>query len=147
MSQPVQRAATRSLIQKYINKETLKYVFTTHFWGPVSNFGIPIAAIYDLKKDPTLISGPMTFALIAYSGVFMKYALAVSPKNFLLFGCHLTNEIAQLGQGYRYVNYTYFTSDEEKAQIASKYEQQAIDAAAANAVNEAVTAVSGTKSD
>ncbi|CAB4254280.1 similar to Saccharomyces cerevisiae YGL080W FMP37 Putative protein of unknown function [Maudiozyma barnettii] len=124
MSQPVQRAAMRSFIQKYINKETMKYVFTTHFWGPVSNFGIPIAAIYDLKKDPTLISGPMTFALIAYSGVFMRYALAVSPKNYLLFGCHLTNEIAQMGQGYRYLNYTYFTSDEEKAKIASKYEQQ-----------------------
>ena len=120
-------------MQKYINKETLKYVFTTHFWGPVSNFGIPIAAIYDLKKDPTLISGPMTFALIAYSGVFMRYALAVSPKNFLLFGCHLTNEIAQMGQGYRYINYTYFTSDEEKAQIAAKYEAQAAEAAAAAA--------------
>lgn len=66
MSQPAQRAATRTIIQKYINKETLKYIFTTHFWGPVSNFGIPIAAIYDLKKDPALISGPMTFALVLY---------------------------------------------------------------------------------
>ena len=126
-------------MQKYINKETLKYVFTTHFWGPVSNFGIPIAAIYDLKKDPTLISGPMTFALIAYSGVFMRYALAVSPKNFLLFGCHLTNEIAQLGQGYRYVNYTYFTSDAEKAEIAAKYEAQAAEAAAKEASAAAAT--------
>lgn len=125
MSQPVQRAAARSLIQKYINKETLKYVFTTHFWGPVSNFGIPIAAIYDLKKDPTLISGPMTFALISYSGVFMKYALAVSPKNYLLFGCHVTNEIAQLAQGYRFVNYSYFTSDAEKAEIAARFEKEA----------------------
>ncbi|CDO94974.1 unnamed protein product [Kluyveromyces dobzhanskii CBS 2104] len=112
MSQPVQRAATQSVISKYINKETLKYVFTTHFWGPVSNFGIPIAAIYDLKKDPEMISGPMTVALVMYSGVFMKYSLAVTPRNFLLFGCHIVNETAQLAQGYRYLNYHYFGGKE-----------------------------------
>ncbi|QLG73056.1 hypothetical protein HG535_0E01400 [Zygotorulaspora mrakii] len=121
MSQPVQRAATRSFIQKYINKETLKYVFTTHFWGPVSNFGIPIAALYDLKKDPTVISGPMTGALVLYSAVFMKYALAVTPTNYLLFGCHLVNEMAQLGQGYRFLSYNYLSSDEEKKSIEKKW--------------------------
>lgn len=121
MSQPVQRAAARSFIQRYINKETLKYVFTTHFWGPVSNFGIPIAAIYDLKKDPTVISGPMTGALVVYSAVFMKYAMAVTPQNYLLFACHLINETAQLGQGYRYLNYNYFSSDEEKKAIEEKW--------------------------
>lgn len=42
--------------------------------GPVSNFGIPVAAMMDLKKDPELISGPMTGSLIVYSLVFMKYA-------------------------------------------------------------------------
>ncbi|ODV95421.1 hypothetical protein PACTADRAFT_33989 [Pachysolen tannophilus NRRL Y-2460] len=91
------------------NKDNLKYVFTTHFWGPVSNFGIPIAAILDLKnKSPEVISGPMTGSLILYSAVFMKYSLAVSPVNYLLFGCHFVNEIAQLGQGYRYIQYNYF---------------------------------------
>lgn len=112
MSSNIPRGATRSVLQKYINKETLKYVFTTHFWGPVSNFGIPIAALYDLKKDPDLISGPMTFALITYSAVFMKYATAVSPKNYLLFGCHLINETAQLGQGFRFLNYHYLSKKE-----------------------------------
>lgn len=120
MSQPIQRAATRSIMQKYINKETLKYIFTTHFWGPVSNFGIPIAAIYDLKKDPTLISGPMTGALVIYSGVFMRYSMAVSPKNYLLLACHVINETAQLGQGYRFVNYNYFNSDDEKKAIQER---------------------------
>lgn len=124
MSQPVQRAAARSFLQKYINKETLKYVFTTHFWGPVSNFGIPIAALYDLKKDPTRISGPMTLALIAYSGVFMKYALAVTPKNYLLFGCHFINEFAQLGQGYRFLNFNYMLTDKEKLQVQHDYEEK-----------------------
>lgn len=103
MSGNVPRAASRSIISKFLNKETIKYVFTTHFWGPVSNFGIPIAALYDLKKDPDLISGPMTFALLTYSGVFMRYALAVTPKNYLLFGCHVINCTAQAGQAYRYL--------------------------------------------
>lgn len=31
-----------------------------HFWGPVVNWGIPIAAIADTQKDPSLISGNMT---------------------------------------------------------------------------------------
>lgn len=121
MSQPVQRAAQRSLISKYLNKETFKYIFTTHFWGPVSNFGIPIAAIYDLQKDPTLISGTMTGALLMYSAVFMRYAFAVTPKNYLLFGCHVINETAQLGQAYRFLDYNYFSSPEKQAAIKAKY--------------------------
>ncbi len=51
------------------------------------------------------ISGPMTLALTCYSAVFMRYALAVTPKNYLLFGCHIINFSAQLTQGYRYLNY------------------------------------------
>lgn len=61
----------------------------------------------DLQKDPELISGSMTSALIVYSAVFMRYALAVTPQNYLLFGCHVVNEAAQLGQGYRWLNYHY----------------------------------------
>lgn len=44
----------------------------------------------------------MTFALTIYSATFMRYALAVSPKNYLLFACHFINEGSQLTQGYRY---------------------------------------------
>lgn len=51
------------------------------------------------------ISGNMTLALIGYSAVFMRYALAVTPKNYLLFGCHAVNFSAQCTQGYRYANY------------------------------------------
>ncbi|WLF78313.1 pyruvate transporter mpc1 [Lodderomyces elongisporus] len=104
-------------------KKAFKYMCTTHFWGPVSNFGIPVAAIMDLKKDPDLISGPMTGSLILYSLVFMRYSMAVTPKNYLLFGCHLVNEIAQLGQGYRWVSYHY--SDEGKAKDKAEREAEA----------------------
>ena len=46
----------------------------------------------------------MTGALVVYSGTFMRYALAVSPKNYLLFACHAINFSAQCTQGYRYLN-------------------------------------------
>jgi hypothetical protein len=47
----------------------------------------------------------MTLALACYSSVFMRYALAVSPKNYLLFGCHVINFSSQAAQGYRFLNY------------------------------------------
>jgi hypothetical protein len=51
------------------------------------------------------ISGPMTAALIGYSTTFMRYAMAVQPRNYLLFGCHMVNFGAQTTQGYRYVQH------------------------------------------
>ena len=50
----------------------------------------------------------MTGALTCYSATFMRYALAVSPANYLLFGCHAINATSQLVQGYRYLNYWNF---------------------------------------
>jgi hypothetical protein len=62
----------------------------------------------------------MTLALSLYSTVFMRYALAVTPKNYLLFGCHLINTSSQLVQGYRYMQYWNFGGREavEKAKEA-----------------------------
>lgn len=34
---------------------------TQHFWGPIANWGLPLAAIADMKKDPEIISPQMTF--------------------------------------------------------------------------------------
>uniref|UniRef100_A0A3Q2DZF7 Mitochondrial pyruvate carrier n=1 Tax=Cyprinodon variegatus TaxID=28743 RepID=A0A3Q2DZF7_CYPVA len=76
-----------------------------HFWGPVANWGLPIAAITDMKKSPEIISGRMTFALCCYSLLFMRFAYKVQPRNWLLFACHLTNEGAQLVQGGRLIKY------------------------------------------
>lgn len=99
---------------RIFTKDTFKYIFTTHFWGPVSNFGIPVAAVLDLQnKSPEVVSGPMTGSLIIYSAVFMRYSMAVTPTNYLLFGCHFVNEIAQIGQGFRYLQYHYFGGKEK----------------------------------
>ncbi|CCU99800.1 unnamed protein product [Malassezia sympodialis ATCC 42132] len=78
-----------------------EYFFSTHFWGPVANWGLPLAAIADLKKDETLISSTMTPTLFLYSCVFMRFAMRVQPRNMLLFACHLTNATAQGVQGLR----------------------------------------------
>ncbi|KAF2094115.1 UPF0041-domain-containing protein [Rhizodiscina lignyota] len=106
-------AAIRSLNARIRANPVTDYFCSTHFWGPASNFGIPIAAVMDTQKDPDIISGRMTVALAGYSAVFMRYALAVTPKNYLLFGCHIVNFSAQATQGYRFVNYWYRGGREE----------------------------------
>ncbi|XP_052025888.1 mitochondrial pyruvate carrier 1 isoform X1 [Apodemus sylvaticus] len=78
---------------------------STHFWGPVANWGLPIAAFNDMKKSPEIISGRMTFALSCYSLAFMRFAYKVQPRNWLLFACHVTNEVAQLIQGGRLISF------------------------------------------
>lgn len=50
----------------------------------------------------------------------MRYALAVSPVNYLLFGCHLVNEGAQLTQGYRYLQYHKWGGKEKELEGEAK---------------------------
>lgn len=90
------------------------YICSTHFWGPVANWGIPLAAIADMKKDPEMISPRMTTALCIYSGLFMRFAWQVQPRNLLLFACHVTNEGAQLTQLGRYMKYRFSGEEEER---------------------------------
>ncbi|KAK4952001.1 hypothetical protein LTR10_009921 [Elasticomyces elasticus] len=66
------------------------------------------------------ISGGMTVALIGYSGTFMRYAMAVTPRNYLLFGCHIVNFGAQSTQAYRYVNYHYLGGQQAALQAKAK---------------------------
>lgn len=93
-----------------------EYFFSTHFWGPVANWGLPLAAIADLKKDETMISWSMTPTLFMYSCVFMRFALRVQPRNMLLFACHLTNATAQGVQVLRLLRYQYNLRNADKAQ-------------------------------
>lgn len=53
-------ALGRKLVDSLKSKEFRDYLMSTHFWGPVANWGIPIAALADIKKDPKIISGTMT---------------------------------------------------------------------------------------
>jgi len=91
-----------------------EYFFSTHFWGPVANWGLPLAALADLKKDEEVISGTMTTALACYSMVFMRFAWMVQPRNYLLFACHFTNATAQSVQEARFINYWHMGGREKK---------------------------------
>lgn len=55
----------------------------------------------------------MTGALTVYAFTFMRYSLAVTPKNYLLFACHCLNAGAQLTQGYRWTQYHYADGKEK----------------------------------
>ncbi|KAI1705673.1 putative mitochondrial pyruvate carrier 1 [Ditylenchus destructor] len=103
-------AIRRSVVgyfQRYSAKEWRDYFLSTHFWGPVANWGLPLAALGDLKKNPEVISGNMSGALVIYSSVFMRFAWHVKPRNLLLFACHMTNFTAQNVQMARWLNYHY----------------------------------------
>ncbi|KAK0347247.1 hypothetical protein LTR91_025456 [Friedmanniomyces endolithicus] len=113
-------AAIKALNARIRANPVSDYFCSTHFWGPASNFGIPIAAVMDTQKDPEIISGPMTAALLGYSATFMRYAMAVSPRNYLLFGCHIVNFSAQTTQAYRYMNYHYMGGNQAALQARAK---------------------------
>jgi mitochondrial pyruvate carrier 2 len=79
---------------------------TTHFWGPVANWGIALAGVYDMaSKDASVISIPMTGSLAMYSLAFMRFAWRVAPRNYILLSCHIFNEAVQLTQLYRALEY------------------------------------------
>ena len=90
-----------------------------HFWGPVANWGLPLAAMADMKKSPEFISGKMTLALTFYSLLFMRFAWMVQPRNYLLFACHATNETCQLIQGSRFLKHYYFNEEKQQLQLKS----------------------------
>ncbi|KAK8864317.1 hypothetical protein IAR55_001564 [Kwoniella newhampshirensis] len=92
-----------------------QYFFSTHFWGPVANWGLPLAALADIaNKDEETISGVMSPTLAVYSMIFMRFAWRVQPRNYLLFACHATNAAAQSVQEGRFLNYWYFGGREKK---------------------------------
>ncbi|VWU51977.1 mitochondrial pyruvate carrier protein 1, putative [Hepatocystis sp. ex Piliocolobus tephrosceles] len=79
--------------------------FSIMFWAPLANWGFVLAGINDLKKLPIFVSKKMTATLIVYSLLFMRYSLAIKPKNYLLFSCHITNVFIQsclLGRKLKY---------------------------------------------
>lgn len=55
----------------------------------------------------------MTGTLFIYALTFMRYSLAITPKNYLLLFCHSINAGAQGTQGYRYMHYHYWDGKEK----------------------------------
>ena len=74
----------------------------------------------------------MTLALTGYSATFMRYALAVQPRNWLLFGCHVVNFSSQATQGYRFVNYWHMGGREQKLREEAQMAGGSLDQKAQN---------------
>jgi len=98
---------------------TKQYFFSTHFWGPLANWGFVIAGLADMQKSPEIISLPMTTALCCYSGLFMRFAYLVQPRNWLLLTCHISNECVQLTQLFRKIKYESEQKKEPKTETKS----------------------------
>eukprot|EP00389_Voromonas_pontica_P016346 GDKH01025546.1.p2 GENE.GDKH01025546.1~~GDKH01025546.1.p2 ORF type:complete len:120 (-),score=12.08 GDKH01025546.1:101-460(-) len=88
--------ATSGLVQYFKT-----YGMTTHFWGPVANWGFVVAGLADMQKSPEIISTRMTSVLAIYSCFFMRFAWMVTPRNYLLFACHFCNTSVQLTNIFR----------------------------------------------
>jgi len=102
-----------------------RYLTSTHFWGPVANWGLPLAAIADTQVNPDKISGKMTSALCVYSLLFMRFAWKVQPRNLLLFACHFANESVQLVQLARYYDYQYRQNSDQREATSLYYREKA----------------------
>ncbi|KAJ3987822.1 hypothetical protein F5890DRAFT_1472012 [Lentinula detonsa] len=116
-----------------------EYLMSTHFWGPLANWGLPLAALADLKKDEEVISGTMTTALTCYSLrnanhhsvpslTFSRFAWVVQPRNYLLLACHMTNVTAQSIQLYRFNEYWNRGGRERKLGLTGAAQDAAKDA-------------------
>jgi len=72
---------------------------TTHFWGPIANWGLAGSAMYDaVNCGPEVINERMSATQVLYSGLFMRFAWEVQPRNYILLGCHTANVLGQSNQ-------------------------------------------------
>merc|ERR1719274_513038 len=79
---------------------------TTHFWGPVANWGLAGSGMYDAAlKGPEIINERMCATQCLYSGLFVRFAWAVQPRNYILFSCHTANMAAQSNQLRRWAEH------------------------------------------
>lgn len=125
-------AATMNSIQKTLTEDA-KWKHTK-FWGPIANWGLVGAAVYDAScKGPEIIDLSMTGTMIGYSSLFMGFAWQVEPRSKTLFSCHLFNVLAQCNQMRRAVDYKLSNSKEAAAEIMETGKKLLVGAVAAGA--------------
>ena len=91
---------------------------TTHFWGPLANWGLVGAAVYDATYNPAdKIDLPMTGTMIAYSATFLRFFWKVIPRNPLGIACHVFNISAQVNQVRRAAEYQMSLGEEKKREV------------------------------
>jgi hypothetical protein len=97
---------------------------TTHFWAPIANWGLAASGIYDAAlKGPEIINERMSATQVVYSGLFVRFAWAVQPRNYILASCHTANVCAQSNQLWRWGAHTLET---DTANGASRVQQMSM---------------------
>merc|ERR1719506_228602 len=91
---------------------------TTHFWGPVANWGLAGSGAYDaLLKGPEIINERMSATQVVYSTLFARFAWCVQPRNYILLSCHMANVGAQTNQLRRWAENKLATGPEGAAKV------------------------------
>mmetsp|Transcript_119480 Transcript_119480/g.363520 ORF Transcript_119480/g.363520 Transcript_119480/m.363520 type:complete len:239 (-) Transcript_119480:99-815(-) len=86
---------------------------STHFWGPMANWALAGSGAYDaVLKGPEIINERMCATQVVYSGLFVRFAWAVQPRNYILASCHCCNMAAQANQLRRWAAHTSETRPE-----------------------------------
>ena len=75
------------------------------FGGGLNFFFTLLCVCVIISISFQVISVPLTTSLCIYSGLFMRFAWMVQPRNYLLLTCHAFNECAQLWQLKRGMQY------------------------------------------
>ncbi|CCW71300.1 unnamed protein product [Phytomonas sp. Hart1] len=76
-----------------VSPKTVRYI---GYCGATANWFIPIAGIMNFASRPINDIDPkMTTILCTYSMLFLRWSIAISPANYPLFFCHLTNSTVQ----------------------------------------------------
>lgn len=74
---------------------------TIFFWAPTFKWGITIANLSDLQRDPDDVSLPMQLAVTATGLVWSKYSLDITPVNYNLLAVNAFMACTGLIQLYR----------------------------------------------
>jgi mitochondrial pyruvate carrier 2 len=74
---------------------------TIFFWAPTFKWGISIANLSDLQRDPDSVSLPMQCAVTATGLVWSKYSLDITPKNYNLLAVNAFMACTGMIQLYR----------------------------------------------
>ncbi|EPY33748.1 hypothetical protein STCU_02018 [Strigomonas culicis] len=76
-----------------VSQNFVRYV---GYLGAAANWLIPIAGIKNFPTRPYQEIDPvMTSILLVYSSIFCRWSIAISPANYPLLACHLTNSTVQ----------------------------------------------------
>mmetsp|Transcript_24795 Transcript_24795/g.65513 ORF Transcript_24795/g.65513 Transcript_24795/m.65513 type:complete len:237 (-) Transcript_24795:54-764(-) len=79
---------------------------TTHFWGPIANWGLGLSGAYDAATlGPEVVNERMSATQVLYSTLFVRFAWQVQPRNYILASCHTFNVCAQTNQLRRWAEW------------------------------------------